>query len=83
MTEPQRNWPPDQDIPVWPDRIVVPPKPPTKAHPAMLAGCVLLLISPLAGVISLAATNGWAIPVWLGGWILAIVLMGVGASRAP
>jgi hypothetical protein len=79
MTEPQRNWPPE--ISAWPDKTVVPPKSPTKAHPAMLAGCVLLLISPLAGVIALAATDGWAIPVWLGGWILAIVLMGIGAQR--
>lgn len=81
MTEPQRNWPPD--IPAWPYSVAVPQKAPTKAHPAMLAGCVFLLISPLAGVIALAVTSGWAIPVWLGGWILAIVLMGVGASRAP
>jgi hypothetical protein len=81
MTEPHRNWPPE--IPAWPYSVAVPQKAPTKAHPVMLAGCVLLLISPLAGVIALVVTDGWAIPVWLGGWILAIVLMGVGASRAP
>ena len=32
----------------------------------------LLIASPLAGGIAAAVSDGWAVPIWLSGWILAI-----------
>lgn len=32
----------------------------------------LLVASPLAAGIAAALTDGWAVPIWFGGWILAI-----------
>ena len=34
----------------------------------------LLVASPLAGGIAAAVTDGWAVPIWLGGWLLAIMI---------
>jgi hypothetical protein len=83
MPESHRDRSPGQELPVWPDKIVVPSpgKIPTKPHPAMLVACVLLVISPLAGIIALVTADGWSIPVWLGGWILAVVAFAVASSR--
>jgi hypothetical protein len=68
VTEPHRRWPPE-----------VPHNASQAAHPAMYVGCVLIIISPLAAGIAFATASGWTVPVWLGGWIIAIVLIAIGA----
>ena len=34
----------------------------------------LLVASPMAGGIAAAVSDGWAVPIWLGGWLLAIAI---------
>lgn len=52
-----------------------PPRPTPRPSKALSALVVFLLVgSPLAGGIAAAVTDGWAVPVWLGGWLLAIVI---------
>lgn len=49
---------------------------PEKRASVPLAALVvfLLVASPLAGGIAAAVTDGWAVPMWLGGWLLAITV---------
>jgi hypothetical protein len=48
---------------------------PTRA-PLVLAVFVLVLFvgSPLAGGVAAAMAPGWGVPVWLGGWLLGVVI---------
>lgn len=60
-------------------------EPGTRRGGKLLAALVvfLLVCSPMAGVIAATVTDGWAVPVWLGGWILAIVIPLVFAVTKP
>ena len=52
-----------------------PAQPTHRTSKALAALVVFLLVgSPMAGVIAASVTDGWAVPVWLGGWLLAIVI---------
>jgi hypothetical protein len=48
---------------------------PTRA-PLILAVFVLVLFvgSPLAGGVAAAVLPGWGVPVWLGGWLVGVVI---------
>jgi hypothetical protein len=45
--------------------------------PLVLAVSVLVLFvgSPLAGGVAAAVLPGWGVPVWLGGWLLGVVVL--------
>lgn len=52
-----------------------PPRPTRRTSKTLAALVILLLVgAPLAGGIAAAVTDGWAVPVWLGGWLLAITI---------
>lgn len=52
-----------------------PPRPTHRKSKALAALVVFLLVaSPMAGVIAASVTDGWAVPVWLGGWLLAVAI---------
>lgn len=53
-----------------------PAQPTTRRTSKALAALVVFLLmgSPMAGVIAAAVSDGWAVPVWLGGWLLAILI---------
>lgn len=44
--------------------------------PLVLSVFVLVLFvgSPLAGGVAAAVLPGWGVPVWLGGWLLGVVI---------
>jgi hypothetical protein len=44
--------------------------------PLVLAVFVLVLFvgAPLAGGVAAAMAPGWGVPVWLGGWLLGVVI---------
>jgi hypothetical protein len=45
--------------------------------PLLLAVFVLVLFvgSPLAGGVVAAVAPGWGVPVWLGGWLLGVLIL--------
>lgn len=49
---------------------------PTRSTSKALAALVIFLLvaSPMAGAIAASVTDGWAVPIWLGGWLLAITI---------
>lgn len=52
-----------------------PPRPTRRTSKTLAALVVFLLVgAPLAGGIAAAVTDGWAVPIWLGGWLLAITI---------
>jgi hypothetical protein len=52
-----------------------PPRPTHRSSKALAALVVFLLVgSPLAGAIAASVSDGWAVPMWLGGWLLAILI---------
>ena len=53
-----------------------PARPSGSPSKALAALVVLLLVgSPLAGGIAASVADGWAVPIWLGGWLLAILVL--------
>jgi hypothetical protein len=51
-------------------------EPGKRRAPVLLPALFVFLFfgSPLAGGIAAAVADGWAVPMWLGGWLLAIVI---------